>query len=71
MSYFTIEEVEQEEEVFTNDPGDATADSVADMDIVADLTLATCPACGKQTLKMEGGCHSCLNKECGFSKCDV
>ncbi|MFT4303934.1 MAG: hypothetical protein ACMXYG_05180 [Candidatus Woesearchaeota archaeon] len=70
MSYFTIEEIEEDEEVFTN-ASTVKVNEVADNSIVADLTLAKCPACGKQTLKVEGGCHSCVNDECGFSKCDI
>lgn len=33
--------------------------------------LAKCPSCGNKSLKVEGGCHSCVNEECGYSKCDV
>ena len=33
--------------------------------------LFQCPSCTQNTLKMDNGCHSCLNAECGFSKCDV
>ncbi|MBI2145134.1 adenosylcobalamin-dependent ribonucleoside-diphosphate reductase [Candidatus Woesearchaeota archaeon] len=41
-------------------------------DITAsDMKLSLCPSCSKKTLKIENGCHSCLNEECGFSKCDV
>ncbi|MBN2454867.1 adenosylcobalamin-dependent ribonucleoside-diphosphate reductase [Candidatus Woesearchaeota archaeon] len=33
--------------------------------------LSKCPSCGKMTLKMEGGCNTCIDKECGYSQCDV
>jgi hypothetical protein len=35
------------------------------------IQLVQCPSCNEGTLKIENGCHSCLNEECGFSKCDV
>ncbi len=37
----------------------------------SDMKLSACPSCKKKTLKIENGCHSCLNSECGFSKCDI
>ncbi len=37
----------------------------------SDMTLSICPSCGNKTLKIENGCHSCLNETCGFSKCEV
>ncbi len=37
----------------------------------SDTKLSICPSCKKKTLKIENGCHSCLNTECGFSKCEV
>jgi Zn finger protein HypA/HybF involved in hydrogenase expression len=33
--------------------------------------LAKCPSCGSKSLKIEGGCHSCVNEKCGYSKCDI
>ena len=33
--------------------------------------LSVCPSCSESSLKIENGCHSCINEECGFSKCDV
>ncbi len=33
--------------------------------------LVQCPSCNQNTLKIDNGCHSCLNEDCGFSKCDV
>jgi len=35
------------------------------------MHLVQCPSCSQNTLKMENGCHACLNEDCGFSKCDV
>ena len=29
-----------------------------------------CPECNNRTLKTENGCNSCLDSECGYSKCD-
>ncbi len=29
-----------------------------------------CPECNQKTLKMENGCLTCINPECGYSKCD-
>jgi ribonucleoside-diphosphate reductase alpha chain len=34
------------------------------------LELKICPKCGQKSLKLEGGCMSCMNPECGYSKCD-
>ena len=34
-------------------------------------TLSECSQCGGNTLKMENGCFTCVNEECGFSKCDI
>ncbi|HID09225.1 TPA: hypothetical protein EYP13_03270 [Candidatus Micrarchaeota archaeon] len=32
--------------------------------------LKICPVCGQKTLKVENGCATCINPECGYSKCD-
>ncbi|MBN2424414.1 MAG: hypothetical protein JXR46_09440 [Calditrichaceae bacterium] len=29
-----------------------------------------CPECGQRSVKMENGCLTCINPECGYSKCD-
>lgn len=29
-----------------------------------------CPECNQKTMKMENGCLTCINPECGYSKCD-
>ena len=67
-SYFVIEEMSSEKEVMTNEP-----DVLEEQEELkfSDDNLAECPSCGKNTLKVEGGCHSCVNEECGFSKCDI
>ena len=33
-------------------------------------TLDNCRNCEQNTLKIEQGCSSCTNPECGMSKCD-
>ena len=33
--------------------------------------LRTCPKCEKTTFKIENGCNSCINPECGYAKCDM
>jgi ribonucleotide reductase alpha subunit len=33
--------------------------------------LMECPACNQQTLKMEVGCNTCLNEECGYGQCEA
>jgi len=32
--------------------------------------LKICPKCGDRSVKIENGCMSCVNAECGYSKCD-
>jgi ribonucleoside-diphosphate reductase alpha chain len=34
------------------------------------LDLKICPKCGQKALKVENGCMSCMNADCGYSKCD-
>ncbi len=29
-----------------------------------------CPDCNERTLKSENGCDTCINPNCGYSKCD-
>ncbi len=36
-----------------------------------ELELSECPACKLKTLKVEGGCTSCINEECGFGECNI
>ena len=69
-NYFVVEEIVENDEVMSNQPEVVEQQAEEEMDVVAD-NLAECPSCGKSTLKIEGGCHSCVNEECGFSKCDM
>ena len=39
--------------------------------LAAGANLVRCPSCSQNTLKIDNGCHSCLNEDCGFSKCDM
>ncbi|NOY77919.1 MAG: hypothetical protein GXO76_08635 [Calditrichaeota bacterium] len=32
--------------------------------------LKICPKCNQRTLKVENGCHTCINPDCTYSKCD-
>jgi ribonucleoside-diphosphate reductase alpha chain len=36
----------------------------------ATANLKICPKCGDRSVKIENGCMSCVNAECGYSKCD-
>ena len=36
----------------------------------ATATLKICPKCGDRSVKIENGCMSCVNVDCGYSKCD-
>jgi len=38
---------------------------------VDESNLAVCPVCGKKTLVVENGCYTCINPECGWSKCEL
>ncbi|NPA22534.1 MAG: hypothetical protein GXN92_03080 [Candidatus Micrarchaeota archaeon] len=35
-----------------------------------DAHLKICPACNQRTLKVENGCTTCINPDCGYSKCE-
>jgi len=38
---------------------------------IKDLNLfQICPKCNMRTLKIEGGCYTCINPECGYTKCE-
>lgn len=53
-------------------PAAAVETGKQDNEITAsDMKLSLCPSCKKKTLKIENGCHSCLNTDCGFSKCEI
>lgn len=51
----------------------ATAETKAQNNEItaSDMKLSMCPSCKKKTLKIENGCNSCLNSDCGFSKCEI
>lgn len=36
----------------------------------SNINLKICPKCSQKTLKIEAGCVTCINPECGYSKCD-
>lgn len=38
-------------------------------DIVNKNPFQLCPECGMRTLKIENGCYSCVNPDCGYTKC--
>lgn len=37
----------------------------------AHAPLVKCPQCGKGTYKIENGCSTCIDADCGYGKCDV
>lgn len=37
---------------------------------VANTEFQICPDCSDRSVKMENGCLTCVNPECGYSKCD-
>ena len=36
-----------------------------------DENLQKCPKCEKKSLRVEGGCISCIDSSCGYGKCEV
>lgn len=36
----------------------------------ANTAFQICPDCSQKSVKMENGCLTCVNPECGYSKCD-
>lgn len=36
-----------------------------------DVVLHKCVSCGKNTMKMENGCKTCIDQDCGYSQCDI
>lgn len=34
-------------------------------------SFARCPACKEMSLKMDNGCNTCMNEECGYGQCEV
>jgi len=41
-----------------------------DMDALANTNFQICPDCSDRSVKMENGCLTCINPDCGYSKCD-
>lgn len=37
---------------------------------MANQNFTICPDCSDRSVKMENGCLTCVNPECGYSKCD-
>jgi hypothetical protein len=33
------------------------------------VKFESCPECHQQTLKMESSCESCVDSECGYTRC--
>jgi ribonucleoside-diphosphate reductase alpha chain len=34
------------------------------------VNFQICPDCNQRSVKMENGCETCINPDCGYSKCD-
>jgi ribonucleoside-diphosphate reductase alpha chain len=47
---------------------DAPAIEIGKSEVNLDLKI--CPKCGQKSLKVDNGCMSCMNADCGYSKCD-
>ncbi|MEM0324445.1 MAG: hypothetical protein QXW35_00920 [Candidatus Aenigmatarchaeota archaeon] len=45
---------------------------ILDFNIKEDINdkFQICPKCGMKTLKVEEGCYTCINPECGYTKCN-
>ena len=67
MSYFQVEEVISVESLSKAKKNDETEK----LEDFGDESLALCPVCKKKSLRVENGCNTCINPECGFSKCDT
>ena len=37
---------------------------------LSNIKFQICPDCNDRSIKMENGCLTCINPECGYSKCD-
>lgn len=53
----------KKEEVLSDDGSGPLNDKI-------ETNLMLCPQCGNMTAKYENGCQSCIDPECGYSKCD-
>lgn len=66
-----IEQFFEDIGVTSTKPGGPSAESTGPQTSDASLsTLKICPKCGDRSVKIENGCMSCINEECGYSKCD-
>jgi len=64
---FYIEEVDVAEKDITVEQDNPSDESSSE----EDSNLRVCPKCSKNTLKIENGCNSCINPDCGYGKCDI
>ncbi len=56
---------------FSSPEGSLENQSISSHDVFdGERDLRICPKCGQKTLKVENGCMTCINPECGYSKCD-
>lgn len=52
---------------------EAVSIKVAPVDEISSITnteFQICPDCSDRSVKMENGCLTCVNPDCGYSKCD-
>ncbi len=59
---------DNKENTATEERGAGEGEKVASPEGEAELMI--CPECNQKTLKIENGCMTCINPECGYSKCD-
>ena len=52
-----------------NGNGNGKSNSIT-QPIIENTTFQICPECGQKTIKMESGCLTFINPDCGYSKCD-
>jgi len=42
----------------------------AEINTLSNIKFQICPDCSDRSIKMENGCLTCVNPQCGYSKCD-
>ena len=42
----------------------------AELNTLSNIKFQICPDCSDRSIKMENGCLTCVNPQCGYSKCD-
>ena len=47
-----------------------TSAPVKEASLLTNTQFQICPDCSDRSVKMENGCLTCVNPECGYSKCD-